>query len=41
MGADVIKFENPQATRRAQLRDVPSADTSYFTMLNCTSARSR
>ncbi|MEO5701949.1 MAG: formyl-CoA transferase [Casimicrobiaceae bacterium] len=36
MGADVIKFENPigDATR-GQLRDVPNADSLYFTMLNC------
>ena len=36
MGADVIKFENPQGdATRGQLRDVPNADTLYFTMLNC------
>src|SRR2546422_1130354 len=36
MGADVIKFENPQGdATRGQLRDVPSADSLYFTMLNC------
>src|SRR3981189_3367481 len=36
MGADVIKFENPQGdATRAQLRDVPTADSLYFTMLNC------
>jgi formyl-CoA transferase len=36
MGADVIKFENPQGdATRAQLRDVPNADSLYFTMLNC------
>jgi len=36
MGADVIKFESPagDATRK-QLRDVPDADSLYFTMLNC------
>ncbi len=36
MGADVIKFENPVGdATRAQLRDVPNADSLYFTMLNC------
>ncbi|MCC7483531.1 MAG: formyl-CoA transferase [Burkholderiales bacterium] len=36
MGADVIKFEPPQGdATRAQLRDVPDADSLYFTMLNC------
>jgi formyl-CoA transferase len=36
MGADVIKFENPAGdATRAQLRDVPNADSLYFTMLNC------
>src|SRR5919199_777455 len=36
MGADVIKFENPQGdATRSQLRDVPDADSLYFTMLNC------
>ena len=36
MGADVIKFENPQGdATRGQLRDVPKADSLYFTMLNC------
>src|SRR3979409_1600399 len=36
VGADVIKFENPQGdATRAQLRDVPNADSLYFTMLNC------
>ena len=36
MGADVIKFENPQGdATRGQLRDVPGADSLYFTMLNC------
>src|SRR5947209_18738842 len=35
MGADVIKFENPQGdATRGQLRDVPNADSLYFTMLN-------
>jgi formyl-CoA transferase len=36
MGADVIKFEPPTGdATRAQLRDVPNADSLYFTMLNC------
>ncbi len=36
MGADVIKFENPQGdATRTQLRDVQNADSLYFTMLNC------
>jgi formyl-CoA transferase len=36
MGADVIKFENPAGdATRGQLRDVPKADSLYFTMLNC------
>ena len=36
MGAEVIKFENPQGdATRGQLRDVPNADSLYFTMLNC------
>src|SRR3981189_1904068 len=36
MGADVIKLEPPQGdATRAQLRDVPNADSLYFTMLNC------
>src|SRR5688572_29803770 len=36
MGADVIKFENPQGdATRGQLRDVPNTDSLYFTMLNC------
>ena len=36
MGADVIKFENPQGdATRGQLRDIPNADSLYFTMLNC------
>ncbi|MSV35759.1 MAG: formyl-CoA transferase [Bryobacterales bacterium] len=36
LGADVIKLEPPigDATR-GQLRDVPNADSLYFTMLNC------
>jgi formyl-CoA transferase len=36
LGADIIKFEPPfgDATR-GQLRDVPNADSLYFTMLNC------
>ncbi len=36
LGADVIKLESPagDATRR-QLRDMPGADSLYFTMLNC------
>ena len=36
MGADVIKFERPQGdVTRGQLRDIPGADSLYFTMLNC------
>ncbi len=36
MGADVIKVEPPQGdATRGQLRDVPNADSLYFTMLNC------
>src|SRR5213596_3701257 len=36
MGADVIKFENPQGDiTRGQLRDIPNVDSLYFTMLNC------
>jgi len=36
LGADVIKFENPTGdATRGQLRDVPNADSLYFTMLNC------
>ncbi len=36
MGADVIKFEPPQGdATRGQLRDIPGADSLYFTMLNC------
>ena len=36
LGADVIKLESPigDATR-GQLRDIPEADSLYFTMLNC------
>ena len=36
LGADVVKVEAPggDITRR-QLRDVPDADSLYFTMLNC------
>ena len=36
MGADVIKIEPPQGdATRGQLRDIPGADSLYFTMLNC------
>jgi formyl-CoA transferase len=36
LGADVIKFEPPTGdVTRAQLRDIPNADSLYFTMLNC------
>ncbi|MCC6212870.1 MAG: formyl-CoA transferase [Burkholderiales bacterium] len=36
LGADVIKVENPVGdATRGQLRDVPGADSLYFTMLNC------
>jgi len=36
MGADVIKFEPPHGdATRGQLRDIPGADSLYFTMLNC------
>ncbi len=36
MGADVIKLEPPAGDiTRGQLRDVPGADSLYFTMLNC------
>jgi len=36
LGADVIKFEPPAGdVTRGQLRDVPNADSLYFTMLNC------
>src|ERR1700687_2936093 len=36
MGADASKCEPPQGdATRGQLRDVPNADSLYFTMLNC------
>ena len=36
MGADVIKLEPPTGdVTRGQLRDIPNADSLYFTMLNC------
>src|SRR6201995_1760160 len=37
LGADVIKLEAPGRgdVTRGQLRDVPGADSLYFTMLNC------
>ena len=37
LGADVIKVELPGRgdITRTQLRDVPDADSLYFTMLNC------
>ena len=36
LGADVIKLEPPHGdATRGQLRDVPGADSLYFTMLNC------
>jgi formyl-CoA transferase len=36
MGADVVKLEPPTGDiTRGQLRDVPNADSLYFTMLNC------
>lgn len=37
LGADVIKVEVPGRgdVTRSQLRDVPDADSLYFTMLNC------
>src|SRR2546428_12145383 len=36
LGADGIKLEPPQGdATRGQLRDVPNADSLYFTMLNC------
>ena len=36
LGADVIKLESPVGdATRGQLRDIPEADSLYFTMLNC------
>ncbi len=36
LGADVIKLESPVGdATRGQLRDIPDADSLYFTMLNC------
>ncbi|MDT5113655.1 MAG: formyl-CoA transferase, partial [Mycobacterium sp.] len=37
LGADVIKLEAPKGgdVTRSQLRDLPGADSLYFTMLNC------
>ncbi|MHA6628256.1 formyl-CoA transferase [Pseudonocardia sichuanensis] len=36
LGADVVKLEAPTGDiTRQQLRDVPDADSLYFTMLNC------
>ena len=36
LGADVVKLEPPTGdVTRGQLRDVPDADSLYFTMLNC------
>jgi formyl-CoA transferase len=36
LGADVIKLEPPTGdVTRSQLRDIPNADSLYFTMLNC------
>jgi len=36
LGADVVKVEAPGGDiTRGQLRDVPGADSLYFTMLNC------
>ena len=36
LGADVIKLESPMGdATRGQLRDIPEADSLYFTMLNC------
>src|ERR1700755_1171954 len=36
LGADVVKLEAPTGdVTRSQLRDVPGADSLYFTMLNC------
>ena len=42
-GADVIKVERPGAgdITRGQLRDIPSVDSLYFTMLNHNKRRSR
>jgi formyl-CoA transferase len=38
----VIKFENPQGdATRGQLRDVPNADSLYFTMPTAASGRLR
>src|SRR6266851_2238924 len=35
MGADVIKLESPAGdATRGQLRDVPNADSLYFTMMD-------
>ena len=35
LGADIIKLEPPSGdVTRGQLRDVPGADSLYFTMLN-------
>ena len=37
LGADVVKLEPPGRgdITRGQLRDLPDADSLYFTMLNC------
>nr|WP_042195980.1 formyl-CoA transferase [Kibdelosporangium sp. MJ126-NF4]CEL22333.1 Formyl-coenzyme A transferase [Kibdelosporangium sp. MJ126-NF4]CTQ89188.1 Formyl-coenzyme A transferase (EC 2.8.3.16) [Kibdelosporangium sp. MJ126-NF4] len=36
LGADVVKVESPTGDiTRKQLRDLPDADSLYFTMLNC------
>ena len=37
LGADVVKVELPGRgdITRSQLRDIPDADSLYFTMLNC------
>jgi formyl-CoA transferase len=36
LGADVVKLEPPRGDiTRGQLRDIPSVDSLYFTMLNC------
>ena len=36
LGADVVKLEAPAGdVTRKQLRDIPGADSLYFTMLNC------